>query len=316
MGPRYTDDPVCEMSSRGQHDPRPAASVSAVIDLKLAPRQREVDGFAVRRLLPSGRRQRVGPFIFLDHMGPRSLGPGEGVDVLPHPHINLATVTYLLEGELVHRDSSGCSQTIFPGDINWMHAGSGIVHSERTPSEQRAVESRIEVVQLWVALPEANEETPPRFDHYSKAVLPVWEEPGITARVLVGTAFGFRSPVKTSSRTLYVDATLESGACLAVPDAAQRCVYVLRGKVSSGGEAIDEAQLIVFRPGTEPVVTATRASRLLILGGDAIDGERHIWWNFVSSSPERIESAKRNWKEGRFPLIPGEGTERTPLPDH
>ena len=197
-----------------------------------------------------------------------------------------------------------------------MHAGSGIVHSERTPSEQRAVESRIEVVQLWVALPEANEETPPRFDHYSKAVLPVWEEPGITARVLVGTAFGLRSPVKTSSRTLYVDATLESGACLAVPDAAQRCVYVLRGKVSSGGEAIDEAQLIVFRPGTEPVVTATRASRLLILGGDAIDGERHIWWNFVSSSPERIESAKRNWKEGRFPLISGEGTERTPLPDH
>ncbi len=196
-----------------------------------------------------------------------------------------------------------------------MHAGSGIVHSERTSPRQREVECLIEGIQLWVALPKAMEETRPRFDHYSKTALPLWEAPGIAARILVGTAFGCKSPVMTSSSTLYVDAKLEMGACLEIPGAEERCVYVVRGSVSFGNDSFQESQMLVFRPGSEAVITANSASRLLILGGDTIDGERHIWWNFVSSSPERIENAKRKWKEARFPLVQGDERERTPLPD-
>jgi redox-sensitive bicupin YhaK (pirin superfamily) len=304
------------MTPDGQQTSGSASSVSAEIELRIESRRREVDGFSVRRLLPSRRRQTVGPFTFFNHMGPHSLGPGKGVDVPPHPHINLATVTYLFEGELVHRDSLGACQTISPGDINWMHAGSAIVHSERTSPEEREIECRIEGIQLWVALPQAQEETPPRFGHYSKASLPLWEQPGIVARVLVGTAFGCQSPVKTSSNTLYVDAALKRGALLTVPETEQRCIYVVRGNVSCRGEQFDESQMLVCRPESEMIITANCTSRLLILGGDAIDGERHIWWNFVSSSEARIENAKRNWKEARFPLVGGDETERTPLPGH
>ncbi len=196
-----------------------------------------------------------------------------------------------------------------------MHAGSGIVHSERTGPELRAAQTRIEGIQLWVALPEAEEETPPEFAHHPKDTLPLWEGPGLEARILAGTAFGLRSPVKTSSNTLYVDARLESGGELSVPDAEERSVYVASGSVFLNGDQFEEAQMVVLRPDSQAVFTANKASRLLVLGGDAIDGERYMFWNFVSSSKERIEVAKQNWRENRFPLVPGDESERTPLPD-
>lgn len=291
-----------------------AGRVSDKIERFVEARLRDVGGVQVRRLLPSRASRTVGPFVFFDHMGPHTLAPGSGVDVPPHPHIHLATVTYLFEGELLHRDSLGSQQIIRPGDINWMHAGSGIVHSERTTPGQREAESRLEGVQLWVALPEALEETPPRFEHYSETDLPVWTEEGIRARVLAGKAFGCFSPVKISSGTLYVDAALEPGGRLHVPDAEERCVYLVRGSVAVGGSALEASRLAILRRGTEPVITAVGASRVLILGGDPLDGERHVWWNFVSSSRERIEQAKLDWSEGRFPLVPGDEDERVPLP--
>jgi len=233
---RITFQPVFEVRLRETKMRAPGTSSFREVDSIINARRRAVGAIVVRRLLPSRNRQTIGPFIFLNHMGPSLLDPGEGVDVPPHPHINLATVTYLLAGELIHRDSLGSLQTIVPGDLNWMHAGSGIVHSERSSPSQRAAECRIESIQLWVALPKAKEETPPHFDHYSRAALPEWKEPGIVARVLVGTAFGCKSPVKTSSETLYVDVSMERGACLTVPQVDERCVYVVRGGVSCGGE--------------------------------------------------------------------------------
>ena len=284
----------------------------------IEPRPRDLGGFTVRRLLPAPGLQTVGPFIFFDHMGPAEFGPGQGVDVRPHPHIGLATVTYLFEGEFLHRDSLGTAQVIRPGDVNWMVAGRGIAHSERTPAEIRDANGRTRLhgIQTWVALPTDREEIEPYFSHHGAAELPRIERPGIRLTIIAGTAFGLRSPVEVFSPTLYVDAVLEADATLEIEaEHAQRGCYVVQGAVEIGGVRHTEGQFIVLEAGAGAVaVTAPEPARLMLAGGAALDGARHIYWNFVSSSPERIEAAKRDWRERRFAPVPGD-PERIPLPD-
>ena len=277
-------------------------------------RKRDLGGFQVRRVLPWGGGRMVGPFIFLDQMGPVEFAPGQGIDVRPHPHIGLATVTYLFEGELVHRDSLRVVQTIRPGDVNWMTAGRGIVHSERTGAELRASGQRMHGLQSWVALPVEFEEAEPAFDHTPAAKLPERDGDGLKLRVIAGRAFGLASPVKACSEMFYVDAAMSAGAALDVPaEYAERAAYVLQGKVSAEGQDFESGTLLIFTPGSRAYLVAKEASRVAMLGGAPL-GERHIWWNFVSSSKERIEQAKRQWGNGAFPQVPGE-TEFIPLPE-
>jgi redox-sensitive bicupin YhaK (pirin superfamily) len=279
-------------------------------------RARDLGGFTVRRVLPAMGRRLVGPFIFFDHMGPMQLGPGEGMDVRPHPHIGLATVTYLFEGELVHRDSLGSHQTIRPGEINWMTAGRGIVHSERTSAELRRTGFRMDGLQLWVALPRSHEEAEPEFHHHGADTLPVIEQAGMSIRVLIGTAYGLSSPVRTFSPMFYVDASLPAGCQLSLPkEYEERAAYVVEGAISCGSERAEHGSMLVVEAGDDVAVRAEADSRIVLVGGAPIDGERHIWWNFVSSSKERIEQAKLDWKEARFPKVPGDEIEFTPLPE-
>jgi redox-sensitive bicupin YhaK (pirin superfamily) len=276
---------------------------------------RDIGGFAVRRVLPALPQQMVGPFIFFDHMGPAALAPGGGLDVRPHPHIGLATVTYLFDGEILHRDSLGSVQAIRPGDVNWMTAGRGIVHSERTPAPLRAGGGRVHGIQTWVALPRGHEEAAPAFAHHAAATLPVVELPGVTVRVIAGTAFGARSPVDVFSPTLYATADLAPGATLVVqPEHEERAVYVAEGSASVADAALAPGQMAVLPPGGEVAIRAAAVSRIMLVGGAKMDGPRFIWWNFVASSRERIERAKADWREDRFPPVPGE-TERIPLPE-
>jgi redox-sensitive bicupin YhaK (pirin superfamily) len=285
------------------------------IELIVEPRSRDIGGFAVRRVLPSARRRMIGPFVFFDHMGPAVFPPGEGMDVRPHPHINLATVTYLFEGEIDHRDSLGSHQAIQPGAINWMTAGRGIVHSERTPMAARQTGQRLHGIQLWVALPAAHEEVEPAFFHHPAASIPSVEFSGVRVRVLAGSAYGQASPVQLFSPLFYVDAELDAGAELELPSQfPERAAYVASGSIRAGDEAIDEPKLLVFRAGQRAVLRAVSPSRVLLLGGEPLESPRHIFWNFVSSSPDRIERAKRDWAERRFPLVPGDEEEFVPLP--
>ncbi len=280
-------------------------------------RARDLGGFAVRRVLPAPARQMVGPFIFFDHMGPAVFPQGQGVDVRPHPHIGLATVTYLYDGAFLHRDSLGSQQVIRPGDVNWMVAGRGIVHSERTPDELRAFDgsSRAHGIQTWVALPREHEESAPSFEHHPVTSLPKLRRPGVQLRVIAGDAWDKVSPVRVLSRTLYVDATLEAGATLELPaDHVERAAYVSVGQVVCEDVAYGPGQMLVFTTGAAARLSATEASRLMLLGGDALDGPRYVWWNFVSSDRERIERAKVDWREERFGPVPGD-TERIPLPE-
>jgi redox-sensitive bicupin YhaK (pirin superfamily) len=276
------------------------------------------DGFQVHRALPSTQRRMVGPFVFLDGMGPGRLAARRGVDVRPHPHIGLATVTYLFEGELLHRDSLGTVQTIRPGELNWMIAGRGIAHSERTPPELRPSGSSLFGVQAWVALPKSHEETEPGFVHHETAVLPVIEGEGKYVRLIAGTFEGARSPARALTQIVYADITLAPGAVLAVaPEHEERAVYIVGGTVALGSddEVFGANQLVVLRPGAQIAVRAESApARFVLLGGEVMDGPRHVWWNFVSSSRDRIEQAKSDWKAGRFGQVPGE-TEFIPLPD-
>ena len=277
-------------------------------------RTRDLGGFSVGRVLPSAARKLVGPFIFFDHMGPAAFEPGQGIDVRPHPHINLATVTYLFEGEIVHRDSLGSLQAIRPGAINWMTAGRGIVHSERTGPELRKVGSRLHGLQLWVALPRAKEEADPDFRHYPAAALPELRKGGARVRVLAGTAYGAASPVQTLSPLFYVEAMIPAGSKLPLPEEhLERAAYVVEGEISCGEARIEPRRMAVFNPGSM-LLRAESPARVALIGGAPLDGERHIWWNFVSSSRERIERAKRDWKDGRFVPVPGE-TEFIPLPE-
>lgn len=286
--------------------------VATVIDA----RPRDIGGLTVGRVLPAVACRHVGPFVFFDHIGPTDLAPGHGLDVRPHPHIGLATVTYLFEGEIVHRDSLGSHQPIRPGDINWMTAGRGIVHSERTAPELRPAGSRLHGLQLWVALPLAHEETEPEFHHHPVETLPGLKIAGATGRVLAGSAYGQTSPVKTFAPLFYADVVMPAGYELPLPDEhAERAAYVIEGSVTCGDIKIEARRMVVFAAGAKATLRATTDARIVLLGGAPLDGERHIWWNFVSGSKARIEQAKRDWKEGRFPKVPGDESEAIPLPE-
>ena len=290
-------------------------SLPPAVELAIEPRQRDIGGFAVRRILPYAKRRMVGPFIFVDQMGPTTLPAGEGLDVRPHPHIGLATITYLLEGSIVHRDSLGVVQPITPGAVNWMTAGRGIVHSERSDPERRKQSERVQGLQTWVALPAAEEERAPDFSHTPAADIPVIEGEGCRTRLLVGSLGAAVSPVPTLSPLVYAEVALEPGASLALPpEHAERALYLLEGALEVDGTRFEPGRLLVFAPGSDPRLTAPDGGRLVLLGGAPLEGPRHIWWNFVSSRPERIEQAKADWRDGRFAPVPGE-TELVPLPE-
>jgi redox-sensitive bicupin YhaK (pirin superfamily) len=286
------------------------------LDLVIVPRVRDLgDGFSVRRALPHGRRQMVGPFIFFDQMGPVQFVAGQGLDVRPHPHIGLATVTYLFDGRVMHRDSEGNEIEIAPGAMNLMTAGRGIAHSERSPAEARRGAAPMFGIQSWIALPAAQEEIAPSFQHFDAATLPAVDAGGVYARVIAGKAFGVASPVGMLSDWFYAEVRLAAGASAPLDDGhEERAIYVVEGEVEIAGDLFEGPRLLVFRPGDRITVRARRAARLMFLGGTALEGPRYIWWNFVSSRRERIEQAKEEWKTGRFGPVPGE-TEFIPLPD-
>jgi redox-sensitive bicupin YhaK (pirin superfamily) len=295
--------------------PSSPGSLDGILDCVIEPRLRDIGGFSVRRVLPFVRRRQVGPFVFLDHMGPVDFAAGSGIDVRPHPHINLATVTYLWEGTIDHRDSLGSFQSIRPGAINWMTAGRGIVHSERTPLALRAGAHRLHGIQSWVALPAEREEMEPEFHHHDANSLPRIERSGLSISLLAGVAFGVSSPVRVYSPLFYADAALAAGAELELPaEYPERAAYLVAGSLSLGGRVFSTPQMLVFHAGSVRLHALSEA-RVLLLGGAALEGPRHIWWNFVSSSRERIERAKQDWREGRFPLVPGDAGERVPLPE-
>lgn len=310
------------MDDREDDEPTlaPPPGAAGMLETLIVPRSSDLgDGFTVRRALPSRQRRMVGPFIFFDQMGPIVLETGRGLDVRPHPHIGLATVTYLFEGELLHRDSLGTVQPIEPGAVNWMTAGRGIAHSERTAPEVRARGGPLFGIQSWVALPQADEEIAPAFAHHGRDSLPVLEGDGIHLRLIAGALGGARSPVPVFSAMVYADVRLAPGARLALPgEYEERAVYLLAGSLEIAGcnESFSAGQLLIFRAGAEIVLAAARTApvRLMLLGGAPMDGPRHIWWNFVSSAKERIEQAKQDWQEGRFAAVIGE-TERIPLPE-
>ncbi len=279
------------------------------------PRLHDLGGFTVGRVLPNAKCRSFGPFVFFDHIGPAVLGGEHPVAVRPHPHIGLATVTYLWEGSMMHRDSLGSVQEIQPGDVNWMTAGRGITHSERTPERLRGIDQPFHGLQTWVALPREHEETEPSFAHHPKATLPTIALPGIRMTVVAGHAFGQRSPVQVLSDTLYVSIDLEPGATLRIPaEHIERGLYPVSGELQLDGESLPLNTLALLDPGSEPMLHATRAARVMLFGGEPVDGPRIVWWNFVSSNRERIEQAKSDWREGRFAAVPGE-TEFIPLPD-
>lgn len=283
------------------------------LELIIVPRVRDLgDGFSVRRALPHGKRQMIGPFIFFDQAGPVQLMAGKGMDVRPHPHIGLATVTYLFDGHVMHRDSEGNALEITPGAMNLMTAGRGIAHSERTPGG-----TGLFFIQSWIALPQDHEEMAPLFEHFDAADLPTIEDGGMRARVIAGASFGKKSPVGMVSEWFYAEVLLDAGASAPLDaDHEERAIYVTEGEVDIAGDKFAAPQLLVFRPGDRITVTATKPARLMFLGGAALEGPRYIWWNFVSSRKERIEDAKQEWKSGRFGLIPGDDKEFIPLPEN
>ena len=291
------------------------APACRALETIVVPRPRDIGGFEVRRALPSAERRNVGPFVFFDQMGPAELAPRSGIDVRPHPHIGLATVTYLFEGTIVHRDSLGSVQAIEPGAVNWMTAGRGIVHSERSDNELRKRRQKLSGIQIWVALPKQHEEVDPDFTHYAAGSLPQIEGEGKTVRVIAGSLFGKASPVKTLSPLFYADAALASGASLVLNnDYDERGIYLLEGDVDIHGQRFAPGRLLVFSSGDEITIKAISAARLVLFGGEPLDSPRHLWWNFVASSPERIEQAKSDWKSGRFAPVPGD-SEFIPLPE-
>jgi len=282
--------------------------------IAISPHERDLGGFSVRRLLPSAARRMVGPFVFFDHMGPAQFGPGQGIDVRPHPHIGLATVTYLFDGAIEHRDSLGSLQRITAGDVNWMTAGRGIVHSERTPADLRASGGPMQGLQTWVALPRDQEHCDPAFVHHPAATLPVIEMPGVSMRLIAGSAFGQTSPVQCASSMFYIAVEMEAGASFVLPDAyAERGVYPLLGDVSINEGVLPAGQMAVLNQSEPVTLQALSPARLMLLGGEPMDGERFLWWNFVASDRAFIEQAKERWRNGGFDAVPGE-TEFIPLP--
>jgi redox-sensitive bicupin YhaK (pirin superfamily) len=304
------------MSWNACPDPVPGDRTSAdAIELLIVPRAVDLGEMTVRRALPSIKRQMVGPFIFFDQMGPADFLGGQGIDVRPHPHINLATVTYLFEGQILHRDSLGTEKTIEPGAVNWMRAGRGIVHSERTSPERKRDGQRLFGIQTWMALPVDQEESEPAFVHHPARELPRVDADGVRARLIAGAAFGLRSPLATPSETLYADVQLAAGAALEI-DAGydERAVYTVGGAREVAGGRLAPRALLVLRSGEKIVVRARNEARFMICGGAPMEGPRYIWWNFVSSRVERIEQAREDWAQGRFDTVPGDTEEFIPLP--
>ncbi|MFS8063553.1 MAG: pirin family protein [Luteimonas sp.] len=281
----------------------------------IAPRVHDLGGFQVRRAVPTLQARSVGPFVFVDHMGPAVFAPGRGIDVRPHPHIGLATVTFLWSGTIQHRDTLGFVQDIAAGDVNWMTAGRGIAHSERTPQSLREGGHPLHGMQTWVALPRADEETAPGFHHHDAAALPRIERQGTLLRVLAGRGYGAESPVRVFADTLYVAIDLDADAQATLePSHPQRALYVLEGAAQLDGADIPPQHLVVLDPGVSHALRAKTPLKAMLLGGEPLDGPRHLWWNFVSSSKERIEQAKHDWREGRFGPVPGDD-EFIPLPE-
>ena len=277
----------------------------------LTPRVADLGGFSVRRLLPTAKQKMVGPWIFFDEMGPADFPAGKGINVRPHPHIGIATVTYLFEGEILHRDSVGSYQPIRPGDINLMVAGRGIAHSERERPEVTATDHRLHGLQLWLALPEVHEETEPAFHHYSSDDIPATEIDGVPVRVMIGKAYGVTSPVPRFSETLYLEATLKAGQSLELPEAPERAIYVASGALKAHGSELPTHSMTVFAPEPGVSITATEDTRIALIGGAPV-GRRFIEWNFVSSRKERIEQAKDDWRAGRFTKVVGDEEEYIP----
>lgn len=292
------------------------------IETLIVPRARDVGGFEVRRALPAPKRQMVGPFIFFDQAGPAELLTGQGIDVRPHPHIGLGTVTYLFRGDFHHRDSTGADQTIRPGALNWMVAGRGVTHSERTSAAARSGPNSLFGIQTWLALPDSHEDVAPNFEHHEKAALPMIEDRGVSVRLILGTAYGATAPATLFSEAFYADVKLEAGRRLPLPDGHEdRGIYIVDGSISVDGQEYQASQMMVFRPGDHITIAAGQiGARLMILGGATLPGPRYIWWNFVASSLERIEAAKaewrsQNWGTGRFDLPVNDRDEHIPLPD-
>jgi hypothetical protein len=291
------------------------------IETLIVPRARDLGGFEVRRALPAPQRQMVGPFIFFDQAGPAEFLTGQGVDVRPHPHIGLGTVTYLYRGDFHHRDSLGTDQTILPGALNWMVAGKGITHSERTSAAARKGPHSLFGIQTWIALPEEYEDMNPVFEHHGKETLPEIEAEGVRLRLILGEAYGKTAPAKMLSQTFYADVVLAPGARLPLPDNHEdRGIYITEGSITVSGQSFESGQMMVFRPGDKITVGAgERGARLMLLGGATLGGPRFIWWNFVASSKEKIEAAKEQWRaarwgEGQFDLPPDDRSEFIPLP--
>jgi redox-sensitive bicupin YhaK (pirin superfamily) len=297
-------------------DPEPGDALSCdAIELMVIPNARDIGGFEVRRALPTAKRRLVGPFIFFDRMGPAVLRAGQAMDVRPHPHIGLSTVTYLFDGCIRHRDSLGTEMVIAPGDVNLMTAGRGIVHSERTPEELRGKPMSISGLQTWLALPDGKEEIAPEFTNTASAHLPGFDEAGVSGTVVIGAFQGVASPVRAYSDTLYASIRLDPGARVQIPaEAEERAIYLLEGTVVIAGDRFPADRLLVFRPGDEIVVSSENGAHLMLFGGASLGSPRHIWWNFVSSSKERIEQAKEEWRTAKFDIVPGDTDEHIPLP--
>ena len=286
------------------------------IEHVIVPRARDLGGFEVRRALPAAEKQMVGPFIFFDQMGPAEFLIGAGIDVRPHPHIGLATVTYLFEGEVFHRDSLGTSLAIRPGEVNLMTAGRGIVHSERETTQAKQTTRQLFGIQAWAALPKSHEEAAPTFANHGTDELPRIAGEGKRVRLVMGAAYGARSPVEFPHDSLFAEVVLAPGAVLPLdPDYDERAVYIASGEIDIAGDTFTQGRLLVFKPGDRISILANAQSRLVLLGGEPMDSARHIWWNFVSSSKERIQQAKEDWRRKRFALVPGDDKEFIPLPE-
>jgi redox-sensitive bicupin YhaK (pirin superfamily) len=297
-------------------DPLPGDLAAAdAIETVIVPRARDLGDFEVRRALPSTERQMVGPFIFFDQFGPTILRAGKGLDVRPHPHIGLSTVSWLFDGVIQHKDSLGFDQPIKPGELNWMTAGKGIVHSERSPAPDRTIDRKIYGIQSWVALPKQFENTTPGFEHVAAEALPLLSDAKRSVRIIAGSMFGETSPVKTHSDLFYAEVILEAGGRIPLPtDHVERGVYVLEGSVEVAGDVFEPGRLLVFHHKDPIVISSTSGARFMMLGGEPMDGPRYIWWNFVSSSKEQIEAAKDDWARARFDIVPGDEKEFIPLP--
>jgi redox-sensitive bicupin YhaK (pirin superfamily) len=289
--------------------------MTQLIDITIEPRERDLGGFTVKRILPFAKRRMVGPFVFVDEMGPAHFAAGSGIDVRPHPHIGLATVTYLFSGNIFHRDTLGSAQSIMPGAVNWMTAGRGIAHSERTALEERVHARDIHGLQTWVALPKEAEETAPEFFHHPAHSLPEFALPGVKLKLVAGRAYGHEAPVKLYSPLFYVEAKMEAGSRLQLPNEySERAVYVISGNLRMGDTDIKPQTMPVFAKGESITLEATTPAHIMLLGGEPV-GQRFIWWNFVSSSEDRIAQAKADWVAGRFGTVPGDDKEFIPLPE-